>query len=149
MADVYLNSKFIGTVEDIKSYVEDVKDLRRKGTLPEGVNVHYDLEAQEIHLFADEGRARRPLIIVRDGKALLSEKQLKQLQDNELSWADLLRQGVIEYLDAGEEENALVAYKEEELTKEHTHLEISPGVILGLTTALVPFGNFNSCRLSQ
>ncbi len=148
MADVYLNSKFIGTVEDIKSYVDDVKDLRRKGALSEGVNVYYDLDVQEIHLFADEGRARRPLIIVREGKPLLTEKHLKQLQDNELSWADLLRQGVIEYLDAGEEENSLIAYKEEELTKEHSHLEISPGVILGLTTALVPFGNFNqSSRL--
>ena len=148
MADVYLNSRFIGTIEDIKSYVEDVKDLRRKGTLPEGVNVHYDLDAQEVHLFADEGRARRPLIIVREGKPLLTEKHIKQLQDNELSWADLLRQGVIEYLDAGEEENALIAYKEDELTKEHSHMEISPGVILGLTTSLVPFGNFNqSSRL--
>ena len=148
MADVYLNSRFIGSVEEIKSFVDDVKDLRRRGTLPEGLNVHYDLTAAEVHLFSDEGRARRPLIMVRDGKSLLTEKHIKQLEDSEITWLDLVRQGVIEYLDAGEEENALVAYREEELSKDHTHLEIAPGVILGLTTSLVPFGNYNqSSRL--
>ncbi|MEK6845885.1 MAG: DNA-directed RNA polymerase subunit B, partial [Nanoarchaeota archaeon] len=100
------------------------------------------------HLFSDEGRARRPLIIVKEGRSLLTERHLKQLAEGELSWADLVRQGLIEYLDAGEEENALVAYDETQLTLEHTHLEISPGAISGLATALVPFGNYNqSSRL--
>ena len=148
MADVYLNSKFIGVTDDMANFVDDVKDLRRKGTLPEDVNVYFDKEANEVHIFADEGRARRPLIIIKEGKSLLTEKQLKQLAEGEISWLDLVRQGVIEYLDAAEEENALVAYREEDLTADHTHMEISPVVISGITTSLVPFGNYNqSSRL--
>ncbi|MBI2662194.1 DNA-directed RNA polymerase subunit B [Candidatus Woesearchaeota archaeon] len=148
MADVYLNSKFIGVTDDMVNFVDDVKDLRRKGTLPEGVNVYFDKEANEVHIFADEGRARRPVIIIKEGKSLLTEKQLKQLAEGEISWLDLVRQGVIEYLDAAEEENALVAYREEDLTADHTHMEISPVVISGITTSLVPFGNYNqSSRL--
>lgn len=148
MAEIYLNSRFIGTVEDAKVFVDDVKDLRRKGALSENVNIYYEKTANEVYMFSDEGRARRPLIIVRDGKLLLTEKHLKQLTDGEITWMDLIRQGVIEYLDAGEEENALVAYDESELTPEHTHMEITPGSISGLATALVPFGNYNqSSRL--
>ncbi len=148
MADVYLNSKYIGTVEDPRYFVEGVKDLRREGALSENVNIYHDSDANEINIFSDEGRARRPLIVVKNGKPLLTEKQIKQLTDGEITWHDLIRQGVIEYLDASEEENALVAYAEEELTSEHTHVEITPGSISGITSALVPFANYNqSSRL--
>lgn len=148
MTEVYLNSAFIGTVDDAQLFMSDVKDLRRKGSLSENVNIYSDSSSNEVHLFSDEGRARRPLIIVKEGRSLLTERHLKQLAEGELSWTDLVRQGLIEYLDAGEEENALVAYDETELTLEHTHLEISPGAISGLATALVPFGNYNqSSRL--
>ncbi len=148
MADVYLNSRIIGTVDNALAFVDDVKDLRRKGMLSDRVNIYYDDASNEVHLLSDEGRARRPLIVVRDGKSLVTERHLKQLADGEITWFDLVRQGVIEYLDAAEEENALIAFIEAELTPEHTHLEVAPGAISGLTTALVPYGNFNqSSRL--
>jgi DNA-directed RNA polymerase subunit B' len=148
MADVYINSRFVGSVEDVNTFVENIKDQRRSGTLSEFVNIMLDKVNNEIHIMCDEGRARRPLIIVKEGKPLLTEKHLKQLADGEIVWADLIRQGVIEYLDAGEEENALVGYNDGEITPAHTHMEITPGSITGITTALVPFGNYNqSSRL--
>src|SRR3989344_4112952 len=119
MADLYLNSKYQGTVETPQQFLEDFKDLRRKGSLPEDVNIYYDNEANDLHILTDEGRARRPLIIVKDGKALLTDKHLEQLKNGEITWVDLVRQGVVEYLDAAEEENALVAYQEEDLTGSH------------------------------
>jgi DNA-directed RNA polymerase subunit B' len=148
MTDIYLNSKFIGTAEDPVMFTDNIKDLRRKGTISDYVNVHYDKSNNEVHISSDEGRARRPLIIIKEGKSLLTEKHLKQVEDGELTWVDLMRQGIIEYLDASEEENALVAYSENQLTPEHTHLEITEGSICGIATALVPFGNYNqSSRL--
>ncbi len=141
MVDVYLNSQFIGTVEDGLAFVENLKDLRRKGSLSENINVFFKEETNDVYIGSDEGRARRPLIIVREGKPLLTEKHLEQLNNGEITWLDLVRQGVIEYLDAAEEENALVSYCEEDLTEDFTHLEISPGAISGLASALVPFGN--------
>src|SRR3989344_9533043 len=148
MVDVYLNSKFIGMVEDPRTFVESIKDLRRGGALSENVNVYWDTEAQEVNILTDEGRSRRPLIVVREGSPLLTERHLKQLTEGEITWQDLIRQGIIEYLDAAEEENALVAYDETMITPEHTHLEVTPGSISGITPALVPFGNYNqSSRL--
>jgi DNA-directed RNA polymerase subunit B' len=61
-----------------------------------------------------------------------------------------LKQGVIEYLDSTEEESALIAFTDAEITPDHTHLEVSPIATVGLTTSLVPFGNFNQgVRLNQ
>jgi len=139
MTDVYLNEQYRGTVDDAVAFIENFKDLRRKGSLPEDVNIFYDDVSKDIKIMSDTGRARRPLIIVKEGKSLLTEKHLQQLQADEITWTDMLRQGVIEYLDAAEEENALVAYDEEQLTPDHTHLEITKGSISGITTSLVPF----------
>lgn len=143
MTEVYLNNKFIGTIENPKDFVEDIISERRKGALPDNVNVRFQKDANEIHIDCTKGRARRPLIVVKDGQPMLTEKHIKQLERREISWADLIHQGVIEYLDAMEEEDAYVAIVEEDLTPEHTHLEITPLDIVGLCTSLVPYGNFS------
>ena len=49
-----------------------------------------------------------------------------------MKWDDLIKQGVIEHLDTAEEENALVAFSEGDLTEEHTHLEVSQEAIISL-----------------
>jgi len=51
----------------------------------------------------------------------------------------LVKQGKVEYLDSEEEENALIALKEEELTNEHTHLEINPVAILSVISSMIPY----------
>jgi DNA-directed RNA polymerase subunit B' len=143
MVDLYLNGNFVGTVDEADAFVEDIKDLRRKGSLSEEVNVFNNKEANAVYVMSDAGRARRPLIIVKEGKSLLTEKQLQQLEAKEITWLDLVRQGVIEYLDAGEEENALVATTQEDITQDHTHMEVSPAAITGVAASLVPFANYN------
>ncbi len=143
MTEIYLNSKFVGSVDDANSFVTKIKEERRAGNIISNLNIYYNEKADEIFVEASKGRARRPLIVVREGQPLLTEKHLKQLEKNEISWSDLVKQGVIEYLDAGEEENALVAFFEKDLTPEHTHLEITPLAMFGLTTSLVPYANFN------
>ncbi|MCH8004236.1 MAG: DNA-directed RNA polymerase subunit B, partial [Nanoarchaeota archaeon] len=143
MTEVYLNSKFMGTVDDASNFVTRTREERRSGNIIPNLNVYHNEKADEIFIETSKGRARRPLIIVRDGQPLLTEKHLKQLEKNEISWSDLIKQGIIEYLDAAEEENSLVAFFEKDITPEHTHLEITSLAMFGLTTSLVPYGNFN------
>ncbi|MBL7056561.1 DNA-directed RNA polymerase subunit B [Candidatus Woesearchaeota archaeon] len=149
MTEVFLNGKFTGEVEDAASFVNSIKEERRAGSINDAVNVYYDEKSDDVFIESSKGRARRPLIIVRDGQPLLTEKHLKQLERNEISWSDLIKQGIVEYLDAAEEENTLVAFFDNELTQEHTHLEITPMAMFGFATSLVPYGNFNqSTRLN-
>lgn len=140
-AEVYLNGRFVGYADDGLKYAQQVRGERRKGAIANVVNVRFDKDANIVFVESNRGRARRPLIVVKDGTPLLTEKHIKQLQRNEITWQDLVEQGVIEYLDAMEEEDALVAFDERDVTHEHTHLEISPMSILGIITTLVPYAN--------
>ncbi len=143
MTEVYLNNRYLGTVDQREAFVEELKDQRRKCLIAETVSFSLDAENDEIKIESSEGRALRPLIVVKEGKPQLTEKHVEQLRKGEINWSDLVRQGVIEYLDAAEEENTLVAYHENLLTPEHTHLEITPYSMLGIITSLVPFGHNN------
>ncbi len=144
MTEVYLNGIYVGEAEHADEFINQVRTERRRGVVTSNLNIYFDDRVNEIHLFCRRGRVRRPLIIVKGGQSLLTEKHVRQIQKNGMGWDDLIEQGIIEYLDAAEEENALVAFSEEELTPEHTHLEISPLTMFGFVTALVPFGNHTS-----
>jgi DNA-directed RNA polymerase subunit B' len=149
VADVQLNGKFVGTVENAQDFVESVIDARRRGSISKNINVNFAEKHNTVFIDSSNGRLRRPLIVIKDGKSTLSKKHIEQLQKNELGWDDLISQGIIEYLDASEEEGALVAFDEKELTTAHTHLEIMPLTMFGLCASVVPFGNHTApTRLS-
>lgn len=141
MTEVYLNDKFVGEIDDPISFIDQFKIERRKGTISSSANIYYNEDTNEIHISSTKGRARRPLIVAKDGVPLLTEKHLQQLEKKEITWNDLVQQGIIEFLDAAEEENTLIAFNEKDLTPEHTHQEISPMCMLGLTASLVPYAN--------
>ncbi|MEA3514903.1 MAG: DNA-directed RNA polymerase subunit B [Nanoarchaeota archaeon] len=149
MSEVYFNGKFIGTVENGLEFAEQVRGERRKDIISAELNINYNEKTDNVMMQGDKGRVRRPLIIVKEGKPMLTDAYIKQIQNGDIKWQDLITQGIIEYIDALEEGNILVAFTEDALTEEHTHLEISPLAIIGTCTAHVPFGNFNqSTRLN-
>ena len=73
-----------------------------------------------VHIETCKGRSLRPLIVVKDGKPLLTDVHIDQLNKKEIQWSDLVKQGVVEYLDATEEESALVAFFPHQITPQHT-----------------------------
>jgi DNA-directed RNA polymerase subunit B len=149
MTEVYINGKYLWEIENAEEFVSAVRAGRRSSAVTSNLNVSYDKDLDKVEMDCNKGRVRRPLIVVKEGVPLITEKHIKQLQKGEKSWKDLVDEGVIEYIDADEEENCLVAFHEKDLTPEHTHLEVSPFTMLGLCTSLVPFGNFTqSARLS-
>src|SRR3989338_5763662 len=142
ITEVYLKYKYIGDTNTPEEFAENIISERRKGNISKETNVCYEKETNRILIDSSKGRARRPLIIVKDGKSLITDNHVKQLEKGELNWNDLIEQGLIEYLDALEEENTLIAIRDEELTPEYTHLEIAPIAMLGLCASLVPYSNF-------
>lgn len=58
-------------------------------------------------------------------------------------YADLIKQGVVEYVDVNEENNCLVALADADLTLNHTHLEIDPLTLLGVVAGLIPYPHHN------
>jgi len=148
--DAFLNGRFVGHVEDSSEFIKGLKEKRRQGELPIELGIKYDKALDNILLSTEIGRVMRPLIIVENGKSRLTEEYKNLLRKDDLKWDDLIRNGIIEYLDAAEEENALVALIKEDLTEEHTHLEIDKIDLLGVVTSLVPYANYDqSSRLNR
>jgi len=141
---IYINGKLIGTCEDPYEFVETMRKKRRSGDVSHEMNITYYEDTDEIYIFNDPGRTRRPVIVVNEGEPTLKEEHIEKLTDGELTWPDLISLGVIEYLDAEEEENTYIAMFKEDLTPEHTHLEIDPSTMLGICAGIIPYANHNS-----
>ncbi|MEK6926068.1 MAG: DNA-directed RNA polymerase subunit B'' [Nanoarchaeota archaeon] len=148
--DIFFNGIFIGSVEDPKGFAAKVRDKRRRSELPVQLNIRNSENFRIIVISTEPGRVLRPLIIVENGASKLKNDHLIRLEQGETNWEQLIAEGIIEYLDAAEEENSLVAIYEEELTEKHTHLEIDSMDLFGVITSLVPYGNHDqSSRLNR
>jgi len=150
MTEIFYHGKFVGEVDNAETFLDSIKSKRRKSELPIELSVRYDQNLDTIFISVDTGRVLRPLIVVENSEPKLKKEHVLSVEKNELSWNDLVKQGIIEYVDASEENNLLVAMKPENITKETTHVEIDPIAMLGLITALVPFANHDqSSRLNR
>ncbi|MFA5108637.1 MAG: DNA-directed RNA polymerase subunit B [Candidatus Micrarchaeia archaeon] len=141
---VLLNGRLVGEVEKGADVLTKLVQERRAGTIPSGVNFAYNKRTDELYINSDSGRSRRPYIIVENGKSKLTSELDEQLKNSQMSWGKLVSLGVIEYLDAEEEEGALIALKPSDITDKHTHLEIDPVTITGVTVSTLPYPEYNS-----
>ena len=186
---VYVNGDLVGLHEDPFRLITEIRERRRSGLLSHEVNVHYDENMSEVVINCDEGRIRRPMLVVKDGRLVLTRKHLEDLKIGKWRFSDLVRNGIVEWIDAEEEEDAYIALYPYEVpprckeckepisrndaewmnpgattdvvdllckkcgktftvkssvTKEHTHCEVDPLVILGVASGLVPYPEHNS-----
>jgi len=142
-ASVFIDGEYVGEVENPKEFVESVRRMRREGRIPPFVNIAYHEHLNEVKVSTSAGRVVRPLIVVENGVPKLTKEILEKVNKGELTFYDLVKNGIIEYLDAEEEENAYIAIKPEEVRKEHTHLEIDPAIVFGFSAQFVPYPEFN------
>ncbi|MEM5880151.1 MAG: DNA-directed RNA polymerase subunit B, partial [Candidatus Aenigmatarchaeota archaeon] len=96
--EVYINSVFVGYVEDPEDFIKKFKDLRAKGQLPKFANIYYDDVRNIIEINTRKGRILRPLIVVKNGKPLLTEEHIEKLKKGEIKWSDLEKEGIIEWV---------------------------------------------------
>ncbi len=139
LAKVYINGRLVGFHKEPEKLRLALIEERRKGKIPDSVNIGYYEDTNEIYINTDEGRVQRPLIVVENGKPKIEEKDIDLLKEGKKTFEDLVKEGKIEFLDAEEEEKAFIAVKKEELTKEHTHLEIDPVGIFSIITSFIPY----------
>jgi DNA-directed RNA polymerase subunit B len=140
---VYINGRLVGIANNGEELANGVRGYRRKGHLDEQVNVIHRIDTNEVKVNTDAGRIRRPLAVVENGKVKLTDDIIEKVRKGEAVWKDVIQHGIIEYLDADEEENSFIAVYEKELTNKHTHLELHPLAILGVSAALVPYAEHN------
>lgn len=146
--DVFFNGTFIGFANKPEELIKKMKEERRKGSFPYTLSVSLNSLLEQITISLEVGRVLRPAIVVEEGSSKMKAEHLVLLQQGKMSWAEMIKEGIIEFMDAAEEENAFIAQNEKDITPDHTHLEIHPIDIFGVVTSLVPFANHDqSSRL--
>ncbi len=188
-ARVYVNGDLVGTIDNPRELVEAIRERRRSNMLSHEVNVRYDDHMNEVLINSDAGRIRRALLVLKDGKPDITMDEVEALRKGEFKLSDLVERGIIEWIDAEEEEDTYIAvypyevpekcphcgrYLSREdvlwinmgageniarleckkcggrfetellLTKEHTHMEVDPLLMLGVATGIVPYPEHNS-----
>jgi DNA-directed RNA polymerase III subunit RPC2 len=154
---VLLNGLILGVHTRPKELVNNLRGLRRRGLAGEFVSFYLHEGQRSVHIATDGGRVCRPLIIVDEAMGLPRLKQihLEALALGTMGIRDLLRQGLVEYVDCNEENNTLIAVTERDLEVARkqglenrrmlfTHLEVDPFTILGIIGGVIPV----SCRFS-
>ncbi len=195
-ARVFVNGNLVGLHSSPEDLVRELRERRRSGTLSPSlgdriyeINCRYDKEMNEVIVNCDSGRLRRPLLVVKGAAPKIARQDVDELARGTLGFADLIRGGKVEWLDAEEEEDTWVAVEpypipdrcpkchrsisrgdlrwqnvgertgdarlsclrcQEEfsvplnLSKDQTHLEIDPNLMLGVCTGLIPYPEHNS-----
>jgi DNA-directed RNA polymerase subunit B len=141
---VYVNGDLAGIHKNPRDLVDKLRARRRQGLLSTEVNVRFDEKTGDVYINCDPGRARRPLVVVKDGRPAVGEEHLRLVREGKLTWSDLIREGVVEYMDAEEEENSYVSMELKDLKSDHSHVELDPMVVLGIATSIIPYPEHNS-----
>ncbi len=97
---VFVDGALIGLVDDLKALVANIRSMRRQGAISPEVNVSFKDFNGDVILLTDRGRARRPLIVLKDGKSLISDEDIRKLAKKEIDFSYFVQRGLIEFVDA-------------------------------------------------
>lgn len=161
MYRVCLNGVLLGFTNTPDSLHSELLSMRRRGLIHHTISLSVNRINESLWISCGPGRLLRPLIRVKDGKPMI-EETLKRLVESERldknvysgipfegnssvreGTGDIEEETPIELLDPWEIENLYIANYEEEITDNHTHIEVHPSTIFGIMGCLIPFAPHN------
>ena len=152
---VFINGAWVGITDDPYELYSMLKDKKFKGIINIYTSIIFDYKMKEIRVCNDSGRLTRPLLRVKDKNILITPNVIKQLNNGDMKWDDLLtstkiEEAIIEYVDAEEQSWSLIATTPSDIIKtegnsiyKYTHCEIHPSTIFGILASCIPFPENN------
>ena len=152
---VFINGCWAGITESPMDLYQDMKEKKYSGIINIYTSIVFDIKQKEIRICNDGGRLTRPVLRVKNDKAIIDMSIIERLEKRELSWNDLLvncrlPDSVIEYIDPEEQNFAMIAMQakdhllqDENMHFNYTHCEIHPSTIFGVLASCIPFPEHN------
>ena len=138
---IFVNGVWVGVHREPHHLVQNVQALRRNGLISHEVSLVRDVRDREFKIFTDAGRVCRPLFVIDQdrrsqnyGNLVLTKELVQTLEDDreilagmdpeerekaDLGWKRLIKMGVVEYVDAEEEETIMITMTPEDLENHH------------------------------
>ena len=152
---VFINGAWVGISETPVELYKELKEKKARGIINIYTSIVFDFKSNEIRICNDGGRLTRPVLRVRDNKAILTRDVIDKLVAKEITWNDLLTncrisESVIEYIDPEEQNFANIAMKTKNdylhpvgSKNTYTHCEIHPSTIFGVLASCIPYPDHN------
>lgn len=152
---VFVNGAWLGVTDTPIELYQEMKEKKYRGIINIYTSVIFDFKLLEIRICNDGGRLTRPLLRVKNNKAIITQDIINQLASKELTWNDLLTscripESVIEYIDPEEQNHSMIAMRSKEsylqkanMRINYTHCEIHPSSIFGILASCIPFPEHN------
>ena len=153
---VFVNGAWLGNTATPIELYNTFKDKKSKGIINIYTSIVFDIKNKEIRICNDAGRLTRPVLRVKDNKVFITDKVIKELNAENLTWDDLLTdtkidEAILEYIDPEEQNFSMIAMKPADLVKKEdsnfiykfTHCEIHPSTIFGILASCIPFPEHN------
>lgn len=150
---VFLNGAWIGTIpiEKTEFTVKSLQDAKRECQIHPQTGIIWKKSLRELWMTTEAGRMLRPVYYAPALREVLLSKELEgQIRALE-TWEQLMLwktpggHHLIEYIDPGETEGALIAMRYEDCLTDSskTHAEIHASCILGALASNIPFPDHN------
>jgi DNA-directed RNA polymerase beta subunit/intein/homing endonuclease len=152
---VFVNGAWLGITETPMELYSEMKEKKYKGIINIYTSIIFDYKLLEIRICNDGGRLTRPVLKVRNNKAIINMDIINKLVNKEISWNDLLTnckipESVIEYIDPDEQNLGMISMKckngylqDETFKFNYTHCEIHPSTIFGVLASCIPYPDHN------
>lgn len=153
---IFVDGRLIGYYRDGADLARNLRTMRRSTKIHPHVGVSFhdsivESATKRLYVNCNAGRVLRPLIIVENGRSKLTPELLEKVTGRTKNWTDLLHDGVLELVDANEEENCYIAMNEDAIAaaaggggaEGHTHLEVFAPAILGAGASIIPYPEHN------
>jgi DNA-directed RNA polymerase II subunit RPB2 len=152
---VFVNGCWLGIAENPVELYREMKEKKYKGIINIYTSVTFDFKLLEIRICNDGGRLTRPVLRVKNNKAIIDKSVIEKISSKEISWNDLLTNcklddSVIEYIDPDEQNFAMIAMKckdtylqDIDQKFQYTHCEIHPSTIFGVLASCIPYPEHN------
>lgn len=170
LCNVYVNGDWIGCCADALYIADKYRKKRRRFEISPEITVVWDNTQDEVYFWADVGRVIRPLIIVYNNKRdpemfseserkgpfkqkiMITQDHIDKLYAKTITFEDLLKENLVEFISAEEQENMYLSSSYETLMKnqtdelhEYTHCDI-PQAMVGLTGLTSPYAGHNQAQ---
>jgi DNA-directed RNA polymerase beta subunit len=134
---IFINGRLIGVCDDSRKFVRHYREMRRQRKIDRCATIYWDDLTDDIKMWVDFGRTIRPLLIVyvdaTTGRQYLKYTQsvMKRLMGGQITFEDLLDEGIAEMISSEEQINCVIAENFNELhmnrdnpLKRYTHCDV-------------------------